>query len=137
MSQTCLPRRWLGDEGFPTDQACSCGLTGAPFEYHRFDCDRASHPYVDDKTIALVEKAVETLVLLRGSGQGDAGAVLSCLASLIAEAQARLPDAVADAREQDYAWAEIAVRLAVTASILRRRYGDYTRWRAGLRSPED
>jgi hypothetical protein len=63
--------------------------------------------------------------------------VLSFLASLIAEAQARLPDAVADARDRDYTWPEIAGRLAVGASTVRRRYGGYTRWRAGLSLPED
>ncbi len=80
----------------------------------------------------MVEEAVESLVCLRGSGPGDAGAVLSCLASLIAEAQARLPDAVADARDRDYTWPEIATRLAATASTARRRYAAYAHWRAGL-----
>jgi hypothetical protein len=63
--------------------------------------------------------------------------VLSCLASLIAEAQSRLPDAVADARDRDYTWAEIATRLAATTSAARRRYGDYSRWRAVVAAEED
>jgi hypothetical protein len=128
---SCLPRGWLGDEAFPPDPACSCGLTGAAFEFHRPGCDRSLHPHIDEETLALVEEAVESLVCLRGSGPGDAGAALSALASLIAEAQARLPDAVADARERDYTWVEIATRLATTASTARRRYREYTRWRAG------
>jgi hypothetical protein len=127
-----LPGRWLGDEGFPADTSCSCGLTGAPFEFHGPDCDRSSRPYIDEETLALVEDAVESLVVLRGGGRGDAGGALSALASLIAEAQSRLPDAVADGRDQDYTWAEIAARLASTASTVSRRYGDYIRWRAGL-----
>ncbi len=77
----------------------------------------------------MVEEAVESLVCLRGSGLGDAGAALAALASLVAEAQARLPDAVADARDQDFTWAEIATRLATTAGTVRRRYGAYARWR--------
>lgn len=134
---SCLPRGWLGDESFPDVPVCSCGLTGAPFEFHRPGCNRTSHPYVDDDTLALVEGAVESLVLMRGSGRGDAGAVLSCLASLIAEAQSRLPDAVADARERDCSWAEVAVRLAASACTVRRRYGDYSSWRASLPVPAD
>lgn len=129
---SCLPRGWLGDESFPADAECSCGLTGAPFEFHRGGCDRTAHPYIDDETLALVDQAVESLVVLRGSARGDAGAVLSCLASLIGEAQARLPDAVADARDSDFTWAEIATRLGTTASTIRRRYAAYARWRAGV-----
>jgi hypothetical protein len=135
--RSCLPRGWLGDESFPADPECACGLTGAPFEFHRPGCDRTVHPAIDGDTLALIEQAVESLVCLRGSGRGDAGAALSCLASLIAEAQARLPDAVADARDGDYTWAEIATRLAITTSTARRRYGAYTHWRAGLARPED
>jgi hypothetical protein len=132
---SCLPRGWLGDEAFPADQACSCGFTGAPVGVHRLGCDRTSHPYLDEETLASVEEAVESLVYARGRGPGDAGAVLSCLASLIAEAQSRLPDTVADARDRDYTWAEIVARLATAAPTARRRYGDYGRWRADLRVP--
>jgi hypothetical protein len=134
---SCLPRGWLGDESFPADPECSCGLTGAPSEFHRLGCDRTLHPYLDEVTLALVEEAVDSLACLRGSGRGDAGAALSALASLIAEAHSRLPDAVADAREADYTWAEIGTRLATTASTAWRRYGDYARWRAGLAVQED
>lgn len=134
---SCLPRGWLGDESFPADPDCSCGLTGAPFEFHGPGCDRTLHPYLDDDSLALVEEAVESLVCLRGSGVGDAGAALAAIASLIAEARTRLPDAVADAREQDYAWAEIASRLATTAGTVQRRYGDYVRWRASVAVAED
>lgn len=132
---SCLPRGWLGDEAFPDDQECSCGLAGAPSEIHSPRCDRTRHPYIDEDTLALVERAVESLLWSRGSGPGNAGAVLSALASLIAEAQSRLPDAVADARNQDWTWAEIAVRLATTATTARHRYCHYARWRAGLPVP--
>lgn len=137
MHGSCLPRGWLGDESFPVGSVCPCGLTGAPFEFHGPGCDRALHPHLDAETLALVKDAVETLVCLRGSGRGDAGAVLSCLASLIAEAQARLPDAVADARDGDCTWAEIGSLLATTASTVRRRYGPYARWRASVTGQGD
>jgi DNA-directed RNA polymerase specialized sigma24 family protein len=103
-----------------------------PVELHHHGCDRARAPYLDYDTLGLVEGAVESLVCSRGSGQGDAGAALSCLASLIAEAQSQLPDAVAQARCHDYTWEEIASRLATTARTVRRRYGAYARWRASL-----
>lgn len=134
---SCLPRGWLGDESFPAGPECSCGLTGAPLELHGPGCDRALRPHLDAETLALVEDAVETLVRLRGSAGDDAGAVLACLASLIAEAQARLPDTVADARDADYAWAEIGTRLATTGSTVRRRYGAYAWWRAGVTGQGD
>jgi len=105
-------------------------MTGAPLEFHRPGCDRARVPYVDHDTLALVDRAVESLVWSRGSGHGDAGAALSCLASIIAEAQSQLPDAVANAREHDYTWEEIAEHLASTAPTARRRYSAYARWRA-------
>jgi len=127
-----LPRGWLGDEGFTDEAECSCGLTRAPNEFHHRSCDRTSHPYLDEESLTMVLGAVESLACLRGAWPGDAGAVLSCLASLVAEAQSRLPDATADARDRGATWAEIAARLATTASTARRRYGDYARWRAGL-----
>lgn len=104
-------------------------MLGDGLRFHDRVCDRAARPYIDDETAALTERAVESLVCCRGSGTGDAGAVLSCLTSLIIEALSRLPDAVADAREQDYSWDEIAGRLATTASRARRCYGPYGRGR--------
>ena len=56
---SCLPRGWFGDERFPVAPECSCGLTGAPFEFHGPECDRALHPHIDDETLALVDDAVE------------------------------------------------------------------------------
>jgi hypothetical protein len=107
-------------------------MGGVPLELHRPGCDRARAPYLDYDTLGLVEEAVESLVRSRGSSQGDAGAALSCWASLIAEAQSQLPAAVAEARAQDYTWEEIASRLATTARTARRRYGSFARWWAGL-----
>jgi hypothetical protein len=98
-------------------------------------CDQALQPYLDEESLAVVGQAVASLACTRGSGPGDAGAVLSSLASLVAEAQSRLPDAVADARDQDYTWAEIAGRLASSAATVRRRYGDYACWRATSVTP--
>jgi hypothetical protein len=92
--------------------------------------DWTAIPYTDDDSIAVVDKAIETLVLLRAPmSLGDAGATISVLVSLAAEVDSRLPDAVADARDHDYSWDDIAMRLATTVATARRRYADYARWR--------
>ena len=122
---SCLPS-WLHTDSLLP--GCSCAVGGG-WPFHDRVCDRVARPYVDDETAALVERAVESLVCGRGSGSGDAGAALSCLTSLIIEALRWLPDAVADAREQDYSWDEIARRLATTASCACRRFGPYGRGR--------
>ena len=128
--RSCRPREWLGGEVLSAEPECSCGLIGAPFDFHHPECDRSLHPGIDEEALDLVEEVVESLVCLGGSGLGDAGTVLWALASLIAGAVVRVPGALADARDQDYTWAEIATRLAVSASAARRRYGHYARWRA-------
>ena len=133
----CLPPEWFGDEGFPADAECSCGLSVAPYEHHRPGCDRAAHPYLDVESLTLVEDALASLVSLRDSVRGGAGAVFACLASLIAEAQSRLPDAVADARSGERTWAQIAAWLGTTATTVRRRHGAYARWRAGVAREAD
>ena len=82
--------------------------------------------------LGLVGAALRCLVGSRGGTPGDPRAELSCLASLVAEAQSCLPDTVADALEQGCSWAEVASRLAVAKSTARRRYDDYVTWRAFL-----
>lgn len=133
----CLPRGWLGKQHSAGGPGCSCGVGAGPFEPHRPGCDRTRVPYLDGETSGLVEDAVESLVLCRGASQGDAGAALSCLTSLIAELQSQLPAVVAEARCQDYNWEEIAHRLATPARTARRRYGRYASWWASLPSEED
>jgi hypothetical protein len=54
---------------------------------------------------------------------GDSGVTLLLLASLHAQIQERLPDAVADARDQDYSWPEIGNFLALTGPRAWSRYG--------------
>ncbi|MGH2669157.1 MAG: hypothetical protein ACRDH5_08605 [bacterium] len=95
--------------------------------------DRSIIPYTDDDTVALIDDAVESLVLLRSPMHlGDAAATISALVSLAAEADSRIPDAVADARDQGHSWDTIADRLATTVATARRRYAAYTRWRLPL-----
>jgi len=76
------------------------------------------HPVVDEESAAVLEEALHALTVLRCVGdEGDAGARLHMLASLTAQAEA-----VADARDQDYTWAEIAERLGVATATARRRF---------------
>jgi len=71
----------------------------------------------------ILDVAIESLGTVRGlEWVGDAGATLHLLVSLTAEAERRLPRAVADARDQDYSWAQIADLLGVTRASAWQRY---------------
>ncbi len=81
------------------------------------------HPVVDEESAGVLDEAVHSLTVLRSAGyEGDACARLHMLASLMAQAEAVLADTVADARDQDYSWAEIAERLGVATATARRRF---------------
>jgi len=90
-----------------------------------------SHPLVDHDSEAVVALAVHDLMLFRSPmWSGDAGALLHALASLRAEIDAWLPDAVADALSRGYSWSEIAGLIGVAPTTARRRFGDHVRtWR--------
>jgi len=93
--------------------------------------DRATHPYTDRDSAHVLDQAVTSLILLRAPmWLGDAGPAISVLASLAAEADRQLFDAVADAIGQDYSWTQIAGRLATSVATARRRYAGYVRWRS-------
>lgn len=53
---------------------------------------------------------------------GDAGTTLHLLTSLIRQAEQALPAAVAEARDQEYSWAQIARMLGTTPTAARQRY---------------
>jgi hypothetical protein len=92
--------------------------------------DRTLHPYTDAGTVAVIDRAVTTLVLLRAPmWLGDPGPTISVLVSLAAEADSRLYDAVADAVGQGYSWDQVAFRLGTGVATARHRYGPYSRWR--------
>lgn len=87
--------------------------------------DHTTQPYRDDDCMDIVEDVIESLIICRSGSTADAGALLSIMASLIAELEARLPEAIFDARDQGYLWVEIAQRLAMPESTIRHRYSDY------------
>jgi len=84
-------------------------------------------PTVGEDSQVVLDAAIDSLGKLPGFGlNGDAATTLHVLASLIAEAHQRLPRAVADARDQDCSWAEIADPLGVTRASAWQRYAGRT-----------
>jgi transposase-like protein len=66
---------------------------------------------------------------------GDPGPTISVLVSLVYEAESRLDDAVADARDHGYSWDQIADRLGTSVTTARRRYVWWTHHRHELLAP--
>jgi hypothetical protein len=104
--------------------------TGDPWAFNDPHRNQTAIPCTDDDTATLIREAVVTLTIFRAPmGLGDAGATVSTLVSLAAEADGQLWDAVADARDQGYTWDQIADRLATSVTTARRRFAAYTKWR--------
>jgi hypothetical protein len=95
--------------------------------------DHTLIPFADLASRAILDHALTCLVVVRGGDLRDPGAAISTLVTLIAEAEARLPDAVVDARVRGYTWNRIAERLGSTISTARHRFADYARCRRQLR----
>ncbi|MDQ2756229.1 MAG: hypothetical protein M3Y71_06640 [Actinomycetota bacterium] len=88
--------------------------------------DRTHHvgPHTDEASDAILDEALASLGPLRGlDWLGDAAITVHLLASLQRQIQTRLPDAVADARDQEYSWAEIGDLLGLTRAAAWHRYG--------------
>lgn len=85
-------------------------------------------PATGEDTATVLDQALITLARLRDMGEwiGDAGVDLHVLVSLLEEAKSRIPRAVADARDQEYSWAEIADLLGVTRASAWQRYAGRT-----------
>jgi hypothetical protein len=82
-------------------------------------------PAVSDDSESVLEAALDRLAELRGLPRaGDAAVTLHLLGSLIAEAERRLPHAVADAKQQDFSWAQIGDLLGVTRASAWQRYSN-------------
>lgn len=85
-------------------------------------------PATGDDTDTVLDEALTSLGKLRGlEWLGDAGVTVHLLASLATQIDTHLPRAVADAREQDYSWAQIADLLGVTRASAWQRYAARTR----------
>jgi hypothetical protein len=84
-------------------------------------------PATGEDSGAVLDAAIESLGKLRGlEWVGDAGVTLHLLASLVGEARSRVPRAVADARDQDYSWGQVAELLGVTRASAWQRYAGHT-----------
>jgi DNA-directed RNA polymerase specialized sigma24 family protein len=79
-------------------------------------------PATGPDTAAVMDAAIQSLAAARSFEVPDATVTLHLLASLLAEAQARLPQAVTEAREQGCSWAEIADLLGVTRASAWQRH---------------
>ena len=89
--------------------------------------DELPTPVVDDLSVSVLLEAIDTLGALRTPyWLGDAAVRLHVLASLAKQAQMMLPEAVAQARDQDLTWDQIGQLLGLTGSAVARRYRPVT-----------
>ena len=80
-------------------------------------------PATGDDSLHVLNQAIDDLARLRTAyWLGDSAACLHALASLIAQAEQLLPQAVHDARDQELTWAQIGELLGTTAATAARRY---------------
>ena len=80
-------------------------------------------PIAGDDSRQVLDEAIDQLARLRTAyWLGDSAVHLHALASLIAQAQQLLPQAVHDARDQELTWAQIGELLGTTAATAARRY---------------
>jgi hypothetical protein len=84
-------------------------------------------PATGDDTMQVLTDAIDHLAKLRTPyWLGDSAVRLHALASLIAQAEQLLPQAVHDARDQELTWAQIGELLNTTAATAARRYRNKT-----------
>ena len=79
--------------------------------------------HVDEPSASVLTEAIDTLAALRTTyWLGDPAVHLHALVSLIAQADQMLPDAVHQARDQDYTWTQIGQLLNLAPSTTAKRY---------------
>ena len=80
-------------------------------------------PRTGDDSVAIMTEAIDSLARLRTAyWLGDSAVHLHALASLIAQAEQLLPQAIRDARDQELSWTQIGELLNTTATTAARRY---------------
>jgi hypothetical protein len=80
-------------------------------------------PATNDNTATVIDEAIRSLATLTTlDSAADPGVTLHLLVSLATEIGQRIPRAVADARAQEYSWAEIADLLGTTRASAWQRY---------------
>ncbi|SRR6266516_5895498 len=92
-----------------------------PGELERVDV--GPRPSPARTSLAVLTEAIDALARLRTAyWLGDSAVHLHALASLIAQAEQLLPQAVHDARDQELTWTQIGELLGTTAATGARRY---------------
>ena len=80
-------------------------------------------PATGHDSLQVLDEAIDQLARLRTPyWPGDSAVRLHALASLIAQAENLLPQAVHDARHQELTWTQIGELLNTTAATAARRY---------------
>jgi hypothetical protein len=80
-------------------------------------------PTTGDDSLRVLSEAADQLARLRTAyWLGDSAVRLHALASLIAQAQQLLPQAVHDARDQELTWTQIGELLGTTGATAARHY---------------
>jgi len=80
-------------------------------------------PATGEDSLQVLSEAIDTLARLRTAyWLGDSAVRLHALASLIAQAEQLLPQAVHDARDQELTWTQLGELLGTTAATAARRY---------------
>jgi hypothetical protein len=80
-------------------------------------------PATGDDSLEVLSQAIDGLARQRTAyWLGDSAVHLHALASLIAQAEQLLPQAVHDARDQELTWTQIGELLNTTAATAARRY---------------
>jgi hypothetical protein len=80
-------------------------------------------PRTGHDSLQVLSQAIDDLARQRTAyWLGDSAVHLHALASLIAQAEQLLPQAVHDARDQELTWAQIGELLNTTAATAARRY---------------
>jgi signal recognition particle GTPase len=80
-------------------------------------------PITGDDSLAVLNDAIDHLAQLRTAyWLGDSAVRLHTLASLIAQTEQLLPQAVHDARDQELTWTQIGELTGTTAATAARRY---------------
>ena len=80
-------------------------------------------PVTGPDSLQILDKAIDQLAQLRTPyWLGDSAVRLHALASLIAQAQQLLPQAVHDARDQELTWTQIGELTGTTPATAARRY---------------
>jgi hypothetical protein len=85
---------------------------------------------LDDEVAVVVDDTVRSFgLILSRDHDTNAAAELAAAARLLSHLRRRLPDLVADARDQDTSWTEIAAQLHLTRLGAMARYGHHARTR--------